>query len=120
MDSSTSIIIGLVTLLMPVITLVANNYIKRQENEAKNDMRNSELLQSQLTATTAAKDRLDTEFREYKAKMEAKLEVLNDTVSALVSQVHTLELWVSKNNIPPAPKWEQGNDSATHISLGGK
>ena len=120
LDNGTPIIVGLLTLIMPLLMLFANEYIKRQTAEASNDMKNNELLQAQLAATTAAKDRLDAEFKGYKTTAEVEMESFRETVAQLISQVHALELWVSKNGIPPAPKWDQGNDSATHISLGGK
>ena len=119
-ENGTSIIVGLLTIIMPLLMLFANEYIKRQTAEASNDMKNNELLQAQLAATTAAKDRLDAEYKGYKVKTEAEMDSFRDTVAQLISQVHALELWVSKNGIPSAPKWDAGNDSATHVALGGK
>lgn len=114
------IVIAALTLLMPAIMLFAGWFIKHQENKAKDDMKNSELLTAQLAATNAAKDKIELEFKAYRAMVEEDIEAFRTTIARLVSQVHTLELWVAKNNLAPPPKWESSHDSATHTTLGGK
>jgi len=99
-DTGTSIIVGLTTLLMPVVMLLATYYVKRQENEGKNEVKSNELLEAQLTATNAAKDKIDTELRDYRVLTEHKLDTFRETIASLVARVHALELWVLKNGIP--------------------
>ena len=99
-DTGTSIIVGFTTVLMPVVMLLATYYVKRQEEEGKNEVKSNELLEAQLAATNAAKDKIDAELRDYRTLTEHKLEVFRETVASLIARVHALELWVLKNGIP--------------------
>lgn len=114
------VMIAAISVLMPAIMVVAGWFIRHQENKAKDDVKNTEMLMAQLNATNAAKEKIEAEFKAYRVMVEADIEAFRITIAKLVSQVHALELWVTKNNLTPPPKWEANNDSATQTSLGGK